>query len=69
MSTRQQIIDKFTVGAATAIRQYQISEHDMQCLLLSAEKNAIDDCGPLASITRKHIESAADILGIAKTGE
>ena len=66
-STRDIIISKFTVGASAAIQEYDLNEHNMFCLLVGAEKNAIDDCGTLASITRKHIEDAAKILGIVKS--
>jgi hypothetical protein len=58
-TVRDRVVAKFTMGAATAINEFNLSEHDMYCLLLAAEKEAGE-----YDITRKNIEDAAKVLGL-----
>lgn len=63
-TTIERVEGKLTVDARLAVKTLNLCEHNLYCLLVAAEKNAIDDCGELAGITRKHVEDAAQFLGI-----
>lgn len=58
----ERIQAKLTMGAANAISELRLNEHNLYCLLIAAEKNAGRD-----DVSRADVESAAQVLGIGTT--